>query len=435
MRASEPALGAVRLVCVDGPAGSGKTTLADRLGRELGAQVLHVDDLLEGWDDLEGMWPWFQAGVLDPLAAGRPGRYRRYDWVAGRFAEWHDVPVADVLVLEGCGSARRAVDGVAVLRVWVEAPADLRLARGLARDGEALRPHWLAWMRLEAAHFDAQATRARADVLVDADDAGPAAGPVRREWFARDVLAVAPDLLGAYLTTVSDSGRVTLRLTEVEAYRGADDPASHAFRGRTDRNAAMFGEPGRLYVYRHLGLHTCANIVCGASGSPSAVLLRAGEVVEGADLALERRARAGVVRSDRDLARGPARLAVALGIDLTWDGTDLIGSSSVVVHLAGAGAERIGHVAGAGAERVGHPAGSRAERTVATGPRVGVGGAGGDPERYPWRYWLDDEPTVCDYRQAARRDRDSRARRAVRQTRPHAAGLPGRPHDEEDLGE
>ena len=407
MRASEPALGAVRLVCIDGPAGSGKTTLADLLGLELGAQVLHVDDLLEGWDGLEAMWPRFQAGVLDPLAAGRPGRYRRYDWVAGQLAEWHDVPVADAVVLEGCGSARRAVDAVAVLRVWVEAPGDVRLARGLARDGEALRGQWIAWMRLEAAHFAVEATRARADVVVDAGDA--AAG-LDREWFARDVLRVAPDLLGAYLTTVSGSGRVTLRITEVEAYRGADDPASHAFRGRTDRNAAMFGEPGRLYVYRHLGLHTCANIVCGAPGSPSAVLLRAGEVVVGADLARERRARAGVVRSDRDLARGPGRLAVALGVELTWDGADVTGPN-VVVRLAGAGAQR----------------------AVVTGPRIGVNGAGGDGERYPWRFWLADEPTVSAFRPAGRPD--ARARRGVRQTRPDTAGLPGRSHDEEDLGE
>lgn len=172
VRESEPRLGVVRLVCVDGPAGSGKTTLADRLGAELGAQVLHVDDLLEGWDGLPGLGPRLQTWVLDPLAAGRPGRYRRYDWGAGRFAEWHDVPVADILVVEGCGSAQRAVDSVAALKVWVEASADVRLARGLARDGEAIRPQWLTWMRDEAAHFAAEGTRARADVLVDAEDWG-----------------------------------------------------------------------------------------------------------------------------------------------------------------------------------------------------------------------------------------------------------------------
>jgi uridine kinase len=167
VRGSAPRLGGVRLVCVDGPAGSGKTTLADRLGVALGAQVLHVDDLLDGWGGLVGMLPRLQEWVLEPLAAGRPGRYRRYDWIAQEFAEWHDVPAADFLVLEGCGSARRAVDPVAVLRVWVEAPADVRLARWLARGGEADRAHWSGWAHDEAAHFLADETRSRADEIVD----------------------------------------------------------------------------------------------------------------------------------------------------------------------------------------------------------------------------------------------------------------------------
>jgi uridine kinase len=167
VRASEPRLGRTRLVAVDGPAGSGKTTLAARLAAELAAPVVHADDLLAGWGDLEGWWQRLQDGVLAPIAAGRPGRYRRYDWVQRRFTEWHDVPVTDALVVEGCGAARRAADAVAVLRVWVEAPDDVRLARGLERDGEELRGEWLAWMRAEAAHFAAEATRERADVLVD----------------------------------------------------------------------------------------------------------------------------------------------------------------------------------------------------------------------------------------------------------------------------
>lgn len=167
VRGSAPRLGAVRLVCIDGPAGSGKTTLANRLGGELGARVLHTDDLLDGWGGLVGMWPRLQHGVLDPLAAGRPGRYQRYDWIAREFAEWHPVPVADVLVIEGCGSARREVDAVAVLRVWVEAPADVRLARWIARGGEADRAHFSGWARDESTHFAADATRARADEIVD----------------------------------------------------------------------------------------------------------------------------------------------------------------------------------------------------------------------------------------------------------------------------
>lgn len=167
VQAASPRLGAVRLVCVDGPAGSGKSTLARRLGDVLDATVLQVDDLLAGWSDLEGVWDRVAAQVLEPLAAGRPGRYRRYDWVVGAFAEWHDVPVPDVLVLEGCGSARSAVDDAAVLRVWVEAPRDERLARGIARDGEDQRDHWLAWMADEDRHFARERTRERADVRVD----------------------------------------------------------------------------------------------------------------------------------------------------------------------------------------------------------------------------------------------------------------------------
>lgn len=168
--AMPPRLGAVRLVCVDGPAGSGKSTLAGLLAAQLdGVVLLHLDDLYEGWSGLTGVWDRVEAGVLAPLRCGRAGRYRRYDWVRGAFAEWHDVPPCDVLVLEGCGSAPRAVDADAVLRVWVEAPAGVRLARGLARDGEALRERWLAWMAAEAAHFAVEQTRQRADVRVSGD--------------------------------------------------------------------------------------------------------------------------------------------------------------------------------------------------------------------------------------------------------------------------
>ncbi|WP_019137389.1 ATP/GTP-binding protein [Cellulomonas massiliensis] len=167
-------LGPVRLVCVDGPAGSGKTTTTARMA-EVGATrgvhvgVVHLDDLYEGWSGLEGsLWPRLSAQVLEPLRRGRPGRFQRYDWVAHAFDDWVDVPVPRVLVLEGCGSARRAADAVASLRVWVEAPAGLRLERGLARDGEDARDHWLAWMRDEAEHFARERTRERADVLLGA---------------------------------------------------------------------------------------------------------------------------------------------------------------------------------------------------------------------------------------------------------------------------
>jgi DNA-3-methyladenine glycosylase len=201
-------------------------------------------------------------------------------------------------------------------------------------------------------------------------------------WYARPPLAVARDLLGAFVTTRSDEGDVTVRLTEVEAYGGEDDPGSHAYRGRTGRNAAMFGEPGRLYVYRHLGLHHCVNVVTEVAGRASAVLLRAGEVVEGADLAWARRERAGVVDSVRQLARGPARLAVALGLDLEANGADLTELDGRVLVRR------------------------RDPRTiqppVAAGPRVGVSGAGGDGGLHPWRLWLTGERTVSAYRPAYR---------------------------------
>ncbi|WP_125775369.1 DNA-3-methyladenine glycosylase [Antribacter gilvus] len=198
-----------------------------------------------------------------------------------------------------------------------------------------------------------------------------------RAWYARSVHEVARDLLGAYLTRRSPEGDVTLRITEVEAYDGPNDPGSHAFRGRTSRNATMFGEPGRLYVYRHLGLHHCANVVCGPAGVPSGVLLRAGEITSGRELARVRRLASGVVDNDRQIARGPARLTVALALDLTWNGTDVTDAEGPLVL---------------------HQPVDRVRGPVASGPRVGVSGEGGRADLFPWRSWLVDEPTVSAYR-------------------------------------
>lgn len=165
-------LGATRLVCVDGPAGSGKTTLGHALvagaGRYGSARQLHMDDLYEGWSGLgPEVADRLRAGVLEPLERGEPGRYRRYDWDLGRFAEEHVVEPVDLLVVEGVGSASTRYADRVTLLVWVEAPEDLRLRRGIARDGEELRARWLAWMVDEQRHFARERTRHRADVLVD----------------------------------------------------------------------------------------------------------------------------------------------------------------------------------------------------------------------------------------------------------------------------
>ncbi len=184
-------------------------------------------------------------------------------------------------------------------------------------------------------------------------------------WAEGDPLEVAPRLLGAVLT----HGGVSVRLTEVEAYAGPDDPGSHAHRGRTARNSVMFGGAGHLYVYFVYGMHHCVNLVTGAEGDPGAVLLRAGEVVAGIEIARERRPGS----NDRDLARGPARLCRAMGIDLADNGSpaDLTPSAPAARPPAG----------------------------IRTGPRVGLRHAADRP----WRFWLTGEPTVSTYRPAAPR--------------------------------
>jgi DNA-3-methyladenine glycosylase len=205
----------------------------------------------------------------------------------------------------------------------------------------------------------------------------------RGDW--RDVLDapvedVAPRLLGAELRRPTPHGWIVLRLTEVEAYGGVgEDPGSHAFRGPGRRNATMFGPPGRLYVYFTYGMHWCANVVCGPQGSASAVLLRAGEVVEGVALARQRRPAA---RKDVDLARGPARLTQALGIDGVEDGVDLDPRNGRELWCLTL-----------------RPAGTPVDPAlIRCGPRVGVSGPGGDGEAFPWRFSIDGEPSVSMYR-------------------------------------
>jgi hypothetical protein len=177
--AGAPRLGRVRFVAVDGPAGSGKTTFAGRLSRALrasGATVaeLHVDDLLEGWSGLETFWPRWVAQIAEPLRGGEPAHYQRYDWIREQFDErWVTVAVPDVLMLEGVSSARTATDPHRGLGVYVTVDRALRLARGVARDGEGLRPRWLSWMTAEDRHFAAEGTASRVDVIVDGSPTVP----------------------------------------------------------------------------------------------------------------------------------------------------------------------------------------------------------------------------------------------------------------------
>lgn len=199
---------------------------------------------------------------------------------------------------------------------------------------------------------------------------GPAPGPlVREEDLLGPVDAVAPLLLGCWVVTDRPEGRVALRLTEVEAYSGEGvDPASHAHRGPTPRAEIMFGPPGRLYVYFSYGVHWCANVVVGPPGRGSAVLLRAGEIVAGEELAQSRRPAARVAR---DLARGPARLTRALGIGPDDRGTDLLSPASPVRLHAG-----------------------QTPTTISAGPRVGISQA----TDLPWRFWESDAPSVSVFR-------------------------------------
>jgi uridine kinase len=170
--AGPPRLGAVRLVCIDGPAAAGKSTLAGRLASALGdVQIVHLDDLYEGWSGLPRVWDRLESWVLQPLRGNFPGRYRRYDWEAGSYAEWHDVPVRPALIVEGVGSADRGIDHLATLKIWVDAPLDVRYRRGMDRDGEAFRPYWDAWAAAEDEHFARERTQERADLIVDGDPA------------------------------------------------------------------------------------------------------------------------------------------------------------------------------------------------------------------------------------------------------------------------
>ena len=222
-------------------------------------------------------------------------------------------------------------------------------------------------------------------------------------WFERDPLELAPMLLGGVLRRADASGSVALRLTEVEAYRGSDDPGAHTFRGKTARNATMFGPGGHVYCYFTYGMHHAVNIVAGPEGHGWGVLVRAGELVEGHELAAERRHVRRSTRIAGELARGPGNVAQALGATLVDDGATL------ALRRDGAGDRDDlgdGLTAADGVETVRwtfEPAAlPPAHRT---GPRVGVSGPGGDASAYPWRFWVPGEPSVSAYRPAVQRKR------------------------------
>lgn len=163
-------LGRTRLVCVDGPTGAGKTVFAAHLAAAFPdpPPIVHTDDLLDGWDDQFTFWDRLERQVLAPLRAGRPGRYRRYDWHRGGFGDDEiEVPVAAVVIVEGVSAARAAARAQASLTVFMTAPAHLRLARSLARDGKSLRPYLQVWQRREDRHFAADDTAAHVDLVID----------------------------------------------------------------------------------------------------------------------------------------------------------------------------------------------------------------------------------------------------------------------------
>lgn len=197
---------------------------------------------------------------------------------------------------------------------------------------------------------------------------------------------VAPELLNKVLVRVLPGGeRLAGRIVEVEAYRGTEDPASHAFRGRTARNATMFGEPGHLYVYFTYGMHFCANVVSHpvAPSSVSAVLLRALAPLAGLERMRALRRTAGL--ADRQLCSGPAKLCKALAIDRTLDGADLVAGGGVLVEGAPGGHEGSVSVVDDGVPPPSEPA---------RGPRIGLGASTGEAAVWPWRFAVAGEPNV-----------------------------------------
>lgn len=194
----------------------------------------------------------------------------------------------------------------------------------------------------------------------------PGRSSLDRGWLLAEAVEVAPRLLNLLLVC----GAVVARIVEVEAYAGADDAASHAYRGRTARNETMFGPPGHLYVYLTYGMHHCANVSCGPVGTAQAVLLRAGAPVAGLE---EMRARRAGAKRDVELCAGPGRLCAALGIDRRSDGTDLLDAASPVQLCAD---------------------GTPPPTDPQVGPRIGLSARAGDAAARPWRFAVPGHPSV-----------------------------------------
>lgn len=161
--------GSTRLVCVDGPSGAGKTTLAERVAAELAAPTVHMDDLYPGWDGLRAGTHRAQEWIVAPLSEGRPARYQRWDWAASAYAEWVQLPPSEVVVLEGCGAGALPVGNAASVLVWVEAQESVRRRRGIARDPE-FEAYWDQWADEERRLYDADRTWERADLYLDTTD-------------------------------------------------------------------------------------------------------------------------------------------------------------------------------------------------------------------------------------------------------------------------
>ncbi|GAB3916579.1 putative 3-methyladenine DNA glycosylase [Microlunatus endophyticus] len=189
-----------------------------------------------------------------------------------------------------------------------------------------------------------------------------------------DVVIAARSVLGGVLR----HGQVAVRICEVEAYDGLTDPASHAYNGKTDRNFVMFGPAGHLYVYFTYGMHHACNVSAGPVGHGCGVLIRAGQVVSGIEVARERR---GMRISDRDLARGPGRLAQSLAITRADNGADLLASDEISLTPP-----------------------DQAPTKISSGPRVGITKA----VDLPWRFWLTDDPYVSAFRPGTIRARSAR---------------------------